>query len=348
MLKSTSLPGRLRTLSTGQWLLLVSVFLVVLFLILGTVTQSSTTNEFSFGIQRQPFVVLAVLAFFAGLLSFVSPCTLPVLTAYFAFAFQSERQRIATNTLAFMLGLATTFSILGAVGFAVGRVLLQNQQLLLLVGGSASGQQFSATVGGSYLFGLTFAVGWSSCVGPILGSVLTLAAQTTSVWLGMMLLFIYTIGLGLPLLIVSTFFGRMSRQSLFWRALKGKGWDWDTHVFVVALVWALAIWRILVAAFEYAQRNFSFLGGLELSLGVEIGLLALTVLGAALWVLTSSAEKRITVRLHTTQLVSGALFILMGVLMLEAQMAYFNNIIPPALSEWLAVQEDRLIGLFTK
>jgi cytochrome c-type biogenesis protein len=368
MLKSTSLPGRLRTLSTGQWLLLVSVFLVVLFLILGTVTQSSTTNEFSFGIQRQPFVVLAVLAFFAGLLSFVSPCTLPVLTAYFAFAFQSERQRIATNTLAFMLGLATTFSILGAVGFAVGRVLLQNQQLLLLVGGSvilifgvmsllgmgfggikpASGQQFSATVGGSYLFGLTFAVGWSSCVGPILGSVLTLAAQTTSVWLGMMLLFIYTIGLGLPLLIVSTFFGRMSRQSLFWRALKGKGWDWDTHVFVVALVWALAIWRILVAALEYAQRNFSFMGGLELSLGVEIGLLALTVLGAALWVLTSSAEKRITVRLHTTQLVSGALFILMGVLMLEAQMAYFNNIIPPALSEWLAVQEDRLIGLFTK
>jgi len=368
MLKTTSLPGRLRSLSTGQWLLLVSIFLIVLFLILGTFTQSSSNSQFAFGIQTQPFAVLAMLAFFAGLLSFVSPCTLPVLTAYFAFAFQSERQRIATNTLAFMLGLATTFSILGAVGFAVGRVLLQNQQLLLLVGGSiilifgvmsllgmgfggikqAGGHQYSATVGGSYLFGLTFAVGWSSCVGPILGSVLTLAAQTTSVWRGMMLLFIYTIGLGLPLLIVSTFFGRMSRQSLFWRALKGKGWEWDTHVFVVALVWALAIWRILVAAFEYGARNFSFMAGFEMTLAAQIGLLVLSILGAALWVFTSSEDKRITVRLHTTQLISGALFILMGVLMLEAQLAYFNNIIPPALSEWLAVQEERLITLFTQ
>ena len=368
MLKTTSLPGRLRSLSTGQWLLLVSIFLIVLFLILGTFTQSSSNSQLAFGIQTQPFAVLAMLAFFAGLLSFVSPCTLPVLTAYFAFAFQSERQRIATNTLAFMLGLATTFSILGAVGFAVGRVLLQNQQLLLLVGGSiilifgvmsllgmgfggikqAGGHQYSATVGGSYLFGLTFAVGWSSCVGPILGSVLTLAAQTTSVWRGMMLLFIYTIGLGLPLLIVSTFFGRMSRQSLFWRALKGKGWEWDTHVFVVALVWALAIWRILAAAFEYGARNFSFMAGFEMTLAAQIGLLVLSILGAALWVFTSSEDKRITVRLHTTQLISGALFILMGVLMLEAQLAYFNNIIPPALSEWLAVQEERLITLFTQ
>ncbi|MBP6473274.1 MAG: cytochrome c biogenesis protein CcdA [Chloroflexi bacterium] len=368
MLKSTSLPGRLRALSTGQWLLLIAISLVVIFIILGSLLQPATPNEFAFGIQTQPFIVLAVLAFFAGLLSFVSPCTLPVLTAYFAFAFQSERQRIATNTMAFMLGLATTFSILGAVGFAVGRVLLQNQQLLLLVGGSiilifgvmsllgmgfggvkqAGGHQFGATVGGSYLFGLTFAVGWSSCVGPILGSVLTLAAQTSSVWRGMMLLFIYTIGLGLPLLIVSTFFGRMSRQSLFWRALKGKGWDWDTHVFVVALVWALAIWRIMVASFEYALRNFSFMGNFQLTLGVQIGLLALAVVGAALWVFTSSENRRITVRLHTTQLISGALFILMGVLMLEAQLAYFNNIIPPSLAEWLAVQEERLIGLFTR
>ncbi|MCA9873200.1 MAG: sulfite exporter TauE/SafE family protein [Anaerolineales bacterium] len=368
MLKSTSLPGRLRSLSTGQWLLLVAVFIVVLFLVLGTLTQSSTGSQFAFGIQTQPFIVLAVLAFFAGLLSFVSPCTLPVLTAYFAFAFQSERQRIAANTLAFMLGLATTFSLLGAVGFAVGRVLLQNQQLLLLVGGSiilifgvmsllgmgfggvksAGGQQYSATVRGSYLFGLTFAVGWSSCVGPILGSVLTLAAQTTSVWRGMMLLFIYTIGLGLPLLIVSTFFGRMSRQSLFWRALRGKGWDWDTHVFVVALVWALAIWRILVATFEYGVRNFSFMQGYEVTAAMQIGLLVLAVLGAALWVFTSSEDKHVTIRLHSTQLISGALFILMGVLMLEAQLAFFNNIIPPALSEWLAVQEERLISLFSQ
>ena len=59
----------------------------------------------------------------------------------------------------------------------------------------------SPGIRGSYLFGLTFAVGWSACVGPILGTMLTLAAQTSSVWRGMMLLFIYTLGLGLPLMI---------------------------------------------------------------------------------------------------------------------------------------------------
>ena len=135
-LDSPSISERLRSLSTGKWLLVISVILLLAFLIFGSVNQTSTDDQFSFGIQTQPFIVLAILAFLGGILSFLSPCTLPVLTAYFAFAFQSERSRIAANTMAFILGLATTFSILGAVGFAVGRVLLQSQQLLLLVGGS--------------------------------------------------------------------------------------------------------------------------------------------------------------------------------------------------------------------
>ncbi|MEJ2750265.1 MAG: hypothetical protein P8183_20515, partial [Anaerolineae bacterium] len=79
----------------------------------------------------------------------------------------------------------------------------------------------------------------------------------------------------------------------------------------------------------------------------EYGLLAVTILGAVLWVFTSSEEKRITVHLHTTQLVSGALFILMGILMLEGKLALFNNIIPPGLAEWLAHQETWLINLFS-
>ena len=102
----------------------------------------------------------------------------------------------------------------------------------------------------------------------------------------MMLLFIYTLGLGLPLMIVSTFFGRMSRQSAFWRALRGKGWQWDTTVFVVALVWALAIWRIVAAVAQYAIDNFAFLGGVEYSLALELGILALLLIGAVLWAVT--------------------------------------------------------------
>ena len=346
MEKTVSAP--LKALSTGQKLLIVLVGIVIAFLILGTFNQTSSPDDFAFGIQTQPFVVLAVLAFAGGILSFVSPCTLPVLTAYFAFAFQSDRSRIASNTLAFMLGLATTFSLFGAVGFAVGRVLLQNQQIILLVGGTAvmvfgvmsllgggfggmsqigaDGGGPSPTMKGSYLFGLSFAVGWSSCVGPILGSVLTLAAQTTSVWRGMMLLFIYTIGLGLPLLIVSTFFGRTSRKSLFWRILRGKGWEWDTHMMVVGVVWALAIWRILVPVTEYVFRRFTFLEGRTFTTGHEIGLLIIALLGAALWVFTSPTKRRTTIHLHTTQLVTGALFIVIAIMMLEAQLTIINGL----------------------
>ena len=81
-------------------------------------------------------------------------------------------------------------------------------------------------------------------------------------------------------------------------------------------------------------------------MGHELALLAVAVLGALLWVVTSPAERRITVHLHSTQLVSGALFILIGLLMLQGQLATFNNLIPPELAEWLAIQEERLIGLF--
>jgi cytochrome c-type biogenesis protein len=357
------IPSPIRRLTTGQWLIIGVVALVLLFLILGTFSQStSAPDEFSFGVQNQSFTALALLAFLGGVLSFASPCTLPVLTAYFAFAFQSDKSKIATNTVAFMLGVATTFTLFGAVGFTLGRVLLQNQQLIMLVGGAAivifgvmsllgSGFSGATSMGtqqvrspgiqGSYLFGLTFAVGWSACVGPILGTMLTLAAQTDSVWRGMMLLFIYTLGLGLPLIIVSTFFGRMSRQSAFWRVLRGKGWDWNTSVFVVALVWALALWRIAAAFAEYAIDNFAFLSGMEYSLALEIGLLVLMVAAAFLYTITSSDERRITIHLHTTQLISGALFILLGVMMLEAQMGLINGV----LAQWSAVVDEQTLRL---
>ncbi|MCA9996430.1 MAG: cytochrome c biogenesis protein CcdA [Anaerolineales bacterium] len=362
------LPKPLQALSTTQMVLVGLGIVLVAFLILGSLGQANADpNGFAFGIQTQPFIILAVLSFLAGILSFVSPCTLPVLTAYFAFAFQSDRSKIASNTLAFMIGLATTFSLFGAAGFFLGRYLLQNQQVILLVGGAViilfgvlsllgggfggtakfSDQTRSTDMRGSFLFGLTFAVGWSSCVGPILGSVLTLAAQTSSVWRGMMLLFIYTLGLGLPLLLVSTFFGRMSRKSLFWRILRGKGWEWHTHMLVVAAVWALAIWRNVVAVVEYAFRRFAVFDGQTFGVGHEIGLLVLVLAGAALWVYTSPQERQTTVQLHSTQLISGALFIVIGMLMLNGQLAAFNNLIPPQLAEWLAIQEEWLIGLFS-
>jgi cytochrome c-type biogenesis protein len=363
------LPEPIRDLSLTQRLLLVVMAAMILIIIVGSLFQADTpgSSQLIVGIQNQPFAILAILAFAAGLLSFISPCTLPVLTAYFAFAFQSDRSRIAANTIAFMAGMGITFSLFGAVGFALGRVLLQNQQLILLIGGSFvlifgvmmllgvgfagvaqnSAVPQSASLRGSFAFGLTFSVGWTGCIGPILGSVMGLAAQTGSALQGMFLLFIYTLGLGLPLILVSVLFGHSSRQSFFWRLLRGKGWQWDTHVFAVALIWALAVWRILAAAIQYAYWNLAMFDGLRYTAVQEIGLLVFAVLGAALWTVTSGQKQRQTVYLHSTQLISGALFIIIGILMLEAQMAYFNNLIPDWLYEYIAVAESFLVGLFS-
>lgn len=358
----------LESLSTTQRIALGVVLIVVVFLFVGTVLQSSGgDSQPIFGLQDQSFIVLAILAFAGGVLSFASPCTLPILPAYFAFAFQSGRKQIAANTLVFMLGLGTMFSLLGAGASAIGRVLQQNTDLLLLAGGSVvlifgvlslmgkgftglvqdDGTERSTSLGGSYLFGLTFALGWTSCTGPILGVVLTLAATTGSVLQGIMLLFIYTLGLGLPLLFVSTLFGRASRQSLFWRLLRGKGWRVTVPVFAVGLVWALAIWRILVATANYALSDFHTLSARPLEPWQEVGLLAIAVLGAALWILTSNEERRTTLQLHSTQLISGALFIFLAVFMLQGILTRFNALIPPDLAIWFADFEDMLIGLFS-
>jgi len=158
--------------------------------------------------------ILGLLAFISGLLSFTSPCTLPILPAYFAFTFQADQKRIALMTVAFFAGLATVFVLLGGSASLIGGWLTEHVYTLTTIGGwaiiafgvmSILGKGFtglkvsyrqSATLGGSFLFGGTFALGWVSCIGPILASLLVLAASGQTVLRGMFLLFIYAMGLG--------------------------------------------------------------------------------------------------------------------------------------------------------
>lgn len=252
------------------------------------------------------FLALAFLAFVAGVLSFASPCTLPILPAYFAFTFQSDRKRIATMTLAFFLGLALVFSLLGASTSALGSLLNDNIILLTRIGGallilfgvmSILGRGFigpgfqanhSATLGGSFLFGATFSLGLTPCVGPILAGLLTIAAGQ-SVARGTAMLFVYAVGLGLPLLLVSTLIGDRPRDSLIWRVLRGKGW----HV---------------------------------------------TVLGRSF-------------HLHTTSIVSGLLFLALGIVMVQGR--NIQSLLPNGVVAWLTdVQlqldaiQDKLLAIF--
>ncbi len=210
-----------------------------------TASESAPLNPF----QPKPnlpdsgIVALTFLAFIAGVFSFLSPCTLPILPAYFAVTAQSDRTRMGLMSLAFFFGLASLFVAMGASASALGQVLRDYMFQITQVGGGIvgifgvmtlfgkgfSGATFqgkpTSTFIGYFLFGATFALGWTPCVGPILSSILMLAASEKTISQGMTLLFFYAVGLGLPLIIVATVCGNLPKDGLFWTLLRGKGWD---------------------------------------------------------------------------------------------------------------------------
>jgi cytochrome c-type biogenesis protein len=352
-LKQNELKIGNRTFSQNQLLLGGLFVLLILFIIYGSFNQPTTDNIYN---APSSFLVLVLVAFAGGVLSFLSPCTLPILPAYFAFAFSSDKKTIAANTIAFMLGLASMFSLLGAGASSLGSLLYQQLNVLLLLGGglviifglmsllgkgftgSSTAQQTnrSTTPGGSFIFGLTFAVGWSSCVGPILGIMLTLAAATANVGSGMILLFIYALGLGLPLLIVSAFFGRASRDSLIWRIMRGRGTERTIATRWIAVAWAIALWIIALSLLrEFTSVNlelwpifdFSLFHLLQFNItGMRILLLLLFVAGAVIIdIVRTGGSANETLHLHSTSVISGILFLLMGMLLISGQLGVISE-----------------------
>ena len=187
-------------------------------------------------------------AFLAGLLSFVSPCVLPLTPVYIARlvgpslwegqqADKAERAALRrTTTLhaaAFVLGFTLTFIALGATASELGSFLSERQLalreiggvLLVILGAHVAGlihipgldleRRFSVQMGqtsyaASLLIGLIFALGWTPCVGPILASILVIAAQAQALGAGVLLLTIYSLGLGLPFLALGLAFDRLA------------------------------------------------------------------------------------------------------------------------------------------
>jgi cytochrome c-type biogenesis protein len=216
--------------------IVVGLILIALVLSTGSATPVTGNNT--------NMLVFTVPVFLAGVLSFLSPCTLPILPAYFAFTFQARKQSILFMTIAFFLGLATTMVILGASATAISSLFFAHRDSLTFWGGliviamgvmSLFGKGFTGMqieerpaigIVGSYLYGATFALGWTACVGPILGALLTmLATQGLAIVQGAILSFVYAMGLGLPLILVATFFSRLGTGSAFWRFMRGKGFE---------------------------------------------------------------------------------------------------------------------------
>lgn len=190
-------------------------------------------------------LVLALPVFLIGLLSFLSPCTLPILPAYFAVTFQADRRSTFVMSVAFFFGLATTLTLLGGAISALAGVLFAGKNFLTVIGGIViiifgilgifgkgfAGMQISerpaATLFGSYLYGATFALGWTACAGPLFGAFMTMIATTANVAVlqGAVLAFIYAMGLGLPLILLATFFKSFGQGSRAWKVLAGRGFE---------------------------------------------------------------------------------------------------------------------------
>lgn len=227
--KTSVLSGRMIALIS---VVIIGTALLILALSIGPAEQAVGAS----------LLVLIPAAFLSGVLSFLSPCSLPILPAYFAYSFQSSKKNIVMMTVTFFLGLATTMTLVGASVTAIGSLLVRNISLLSTIGGviiilfglasilgkSPTGFQFqdspTRTLGGTFIYGATFAIGWTACIGPILGAILTLlATQGMGIVQGAFLSFIYALGLGLPLIILSAFFSRLGNGSPFWKFIRGKG-----------------------------------------------------------------------------------------------------------------------------
>ena len=192
--------------------------------------------------MNQPQEISGFIAFFAGLLSFISPCVLPLVPSYITYitgvsfkeltdaeAKSKIRWATTSHSLLFILGFSTIFILMGASASYLGQLLAQYQYWIMKVGGVLIiilGIHFTGIIQlpflqmekrfemrskplgyvGSFLVGIIFAAGWTPCIGPILSTILIYASTSKSFTTGVWLLALYSIGLGIPFFLSSLAF----------------------------------------------------------------------------------------------------------------------------------------------
>ncbi|HEX6547155.1 MAG TPA: cytochrome c biogenesis protein CcdA [Candidatus Dormibacteraeota bacterium] len=178
----------------------------------------------------------------AGLLSFSSPCTLPLVPGYLGYmsGVSASRGRTLAAAALFVAGFAIVFTLLGAAATSVAELLAAHRVLLDRLAGAVivalglfllglvrlpvlmrEGRPLLERVrpgpSGALFLGIAFAVGWTPCVGPILGAILLLASSTRTANQGALLLLVYSLGLGLPFLAAALFLDRFGAASAWLR-----------------------------------------------------------------------------------------------------------------------------------
>ena len=235
---------------------------------------------------------LPIAAFVAGLLSFLSPCVLPLVPGYVSLIsgagleeLQSQQARlfrkVMLNSIAFILGFSVVFITLGALSTGVGQLLSRYKTTLAPIAGviiivfglhltgvfrikalyadtRLHHLKGGSTMAGAFVIGFAFAFGWTPCVGPILGAILGLASQEDSVAKGILLLTVYSLGLAVPFLLTSLLMERFLKfYSRFKRHMRA------LEIASGALLVALGI-LLVIGRFSMLSRYFSFLSRFSL------------------------------------------------------------------------------------
>ena len=170
------------------------------------------------------------IAFGAGLISFLSPCVLPLIPGYISYISGSTLENLLKSKnvnllpiILFTLGFSVVFIIFGASATVLGKILLKNSFPLRIIAGliiiifslhilgvfnlnflnyeKRLDAEKNSNVFSSFLVGMAFAFGWTPCIGPILGSILILASTTENIYEGIMLLTFYSLGLAIPFIL---------------------------------------------------------------------------------------------------------------------------------------------------
>ncbi|MFP5225758.1 MAG: cytochrome c biogenesis CcdA family protein [Actinomycetota bacterium] len=231
-----------------------------------------------------------LIAFIVGTVSFFSPCVLPLLPGYLSYmggvggqelAAQpgQGRKRLIFATLLFILGFTVIFAALGASASALGSVLTRNLKAITRIAGViviVMGMAFilprlfpflerekrpflksvKPGMAGAFPLGMAFGAGWTPCVGPGLGVILTLAANEGSVVRGTLLLIFFSLGFGLWFLLASLGAERILRGSFFKRNLRKIQVVGGTFMVAIGILLVTDLWTSLMAPILRWSNNF--------------------------------------------------------------------------------------------
>lgn len=222
----------------------------------------------------------APIALLAGLVSFLSPCILPLVPGYLGFVsgIAATKSRVVLGTSLFVAGFGAVFVALGSLAGLLGPVLRGSTGraievvfglLIIAFGFVLMGQiawlqrtikpQVSARLGliGAPLLGLAFGIGWTPCIGPTLSAVLALASDSASPWRGAILSIFYTLGLGLPFVLLAAGFGWATRSVGFVkRHIRGFNIAGGALLITLGVLFVSGLWQVIIGAIQEVTIGF--------------------------------------------------------------------------------------------